>query len=55
MKYSKKQIKQAFLDWNTCNRLNPSKVRSDKDVCNTDVNELSKGQTEELINFINKQ
>ena len=48
MKYTKKQITNAFISWNT-------DVRSDKEVANTDVEELSKAQAEDLIDYINKQ
>ena len=53
MKYTKKQIKEGFIKWNTFARLNPSQIKSDKDVSNTDVEELSKSQTKDLLNYIN--
>tara|TARA_R110002111_G_scaffold219870_2_gene282055 strand:- start:22534 stop:22701 length:168 start_codon:yes stop_codon:yes gene_type:complete len=55
MKYTKKQITNAFISWNTDVRINPSLIKSDKEVANTDVEELSKAQAEDLIDYINKQ
>ena len=55
MKYTKKQITSAFIQWNTDIRLNPSKVESNEKVASTDVGELSRSQTEDLIYYINKQ
>jgi hypothetical protein len=55
MKYSKKQINQAFIDWNTHNRLNPSTVETDEKVNSTDVKTHSKELTQALIYYINKQ
>jgi hypothetical protein len=53
MKYTKKQIKEGFIKWNTFARLNPSKIKSDEDVLNADVKQLSEAQTKDLLNYIN--
>ena len=53
MRYTKKQIKEGFIKWNTFHRLNPSQIKSYEETSNTDVEELSEAQTKDLLNFIN--
>ena len=54
MKYTKKQIIAGYIKWNTSNRLNPSKFMTDEEFMNTDVEEISELQADELIEFINE-
>ena len=54
MKYTEKQIKKAFLKWETFNRLNPSKVMTDEVFKNMDVEETAEANTQQLINYINE-
>ena len=54
MKYTKKQIKKAFLDWHTECRLNPSAFKTIEE-CNTqDIEEVAENDTKTLINYIKK-
>lgn len=54
MKYTKKQITQAFEAWTIESRLTPSVIMSDKDVAEIDVNEMARLSAECLIDYINQ-
>ena len=52
MKYSKKQIQQAFEKWTIQSRLEPSTMFTTEHQSQIDAKELSKLDAETLINFI---
>jgi len=54
MKYSKKQIKQAFLEWETDSRLTPSDFLTDQDKLKEDSVEIADRNAEALIKYMNK-
>jgi glycine cleavage system protein P-like pyridoxal-binding family len=54
MKYSKKQIKRAFLKWSEFERLHPTQVTSKEETNTRDVDELADELTSMLIDYIKK-
>ena len=50
MSYTRKQIKEAFIQWNNAYKLNKSEFVEEQDL--QDVNKYSEEQTETLISFI---
>lgn len=54
MKYSEKQIRKAFLEWGTFERLNPNKVMSDIECNLLDIEDLSNEKADYLIKIMNK-
>ena len=52
MKYTKKQIKKGFANWETDYRLNPSSFNSTKETANQDIKDYSENQLNNLIKYI---
>ena len=52
MKYSKKQIQQAFKDWETELRLNPSEFKDIGDASKDDIDSDAKKSTKQLLSYI---
>jgi len=52
MKYSKKQIRAAFLEWTKLEKLTPSELMTDCECYEMDLEELTDLKTETLINYI---
>jgi len=50
--YTEQEIEQAFLKWNTDERLSPSKFEAEEEMRKIDVAVLSKDNAETLINYI---
>ena len=54
MKYTKKQIKKAYLEWCTDERLNPTKYETTEDGSKEDIKDVSEGKANHLISLIEK-
>jgi hypothetical protein len=55
MKYTKKQIKKAFISWLSEERLKPSDFISVEELDKTDVKDAAELNTNTLINYIKEQ
>ena len=53
MKYTKKQIKAAYIKWHTECRLNPTGFLTDCETKDKDVNDAAETDTNTLIDYIN--
>ena len=54
MKYTRKQIKEAFLKWETDVRLEPDDFLTDEEKSLESVSELAERSTETLLNYLIK-
>tara|TARA_R110000744_G_scaffold369697_1_gene480028 strand:+ start:325 stop:489 length:165 start_codon:yes stop_codon:yes gene_type:complete len=52
MKYTEKQIKKGFANWQIDYRLNPSTFKSDEEIASKDIEEHAEEQLNNLIKYI---